>query len=180
MTLNNVKYHAFYARGLQASTLPFYFLDKPDVEWAYDGESFKDGKIFTINNFIFNTYPKIKKKDKVKYFAFGFPSCDQGNFLSTANYDDFVNPSLYDGTIADSTHYNPIYKSRNIDSMYYTTVPKAWGGTSGSPVFIQVYRNKRKGWVEFAGIQSGKNDYYNCAYIVKKIALLTILKIKSN
>ena len=176
-TLNNIRYRAIDTRQIQAQVPPFYFLDKPDVDYIFDPTAFADGKINTINSFLFQRNRKIKKKYKTNFFAYGYASYEQVKYQSPAHYDDFVNPSRYEGNIADSSHYMPLYKEQNIDSLYYTTTPKAWGGTSGSPVFKYIYKNKRKQWIEFAGIQSGKNEWYDCAYIVKKKSLYSILHI---
>lgn len=179
-TLNNIKYYAMPINEIKLSVEPFYFLDKPDVSWIFSKDAFKGGYINTINDFISKKQHKVKKRYRTKFISFGFPSYEHVKFQSSAQYDDFVNPSFYEGKLADSSHYAPLYKSQNIDSMYYTITPKTWGGTSGSPVFRYVYKNKRKQWVELIGVQSGKNEKYNCSYIVKKNELLKILGLKIN
>lgn len=179
-TTNHIKYHAFSISILKQLAQPCLFLKKADVDWVYVDGAFKDGKINTINDILLAKHHSYKKSTKVKFISYGFAAYEQTKYQAPSQYDDFVNPSYYEGDLADSSHYNPYYKINDIDSMYLTLTPKAWGGTSGSPVFRYVYRSKHKQWIEFGGIQSGANVHYDCAYVVKSPELFKLLGWKSN
>ncbi|MDB5136448.1 MAG: hypothetical protein JWP37_3051 [Mucilaginibacter sp.] len=75
--------------------------------------------------------------------------------------------NLYNGTIANSSHYNPFYS--NIDAINYVLSPKTNAGASGAPVFFItsiIKNNKKVESTQFAGVQFGIDYDYNCTYIV--------------
>lgn len=154
---------------------PIFFLNEPDIYCLNVADTLKDGKIYSLEGILFNKVKESRKTSVKKIISYGYPS--NGIFLYQTPYEycNKIQPSLYEGYIADSTHYDPAYERAIIDSLYLTTSPICYGGTSGSPVFVHSSIGKRR-WIEFAGVQSGKNERYNCSYVAKKEELIRLLE----
>lgn len=153
---------------------PIFFLNTPDIAIVDAAHVFDDAKINSIENLIFDT-TRYTKENIIKYIIFGFSGNKMDELIVTKHTVD-TPPFLYEGYTADSSHYEKLYKYLNIDSMYYTLQPLGIPGMSGAPVFREVKYKKRKKRIEFAGMQSGKNDDFNCAYIVKVIELIRLVR----
>jgi len=172
---NNMKVWLISIAEIIKKSPPIFFLNKPDIYCLNVTGELSDGKIYSLEGILFNKVRKPRKIPTKKIISYGYPS--NGIFLyQTPNeYCNKIQPSLYEGYIADSTHYDPAYGRSLIDSLYLTTSPICYGGTSGSPVFVHYSIGKRK-WIEFAGVQSGKNERYNCSYIARKEEVIRLLR----
>jgi len=151
------------------------FLRKPDVYYAELTGKINDANLNSLENVLYGKKKKKRKKTEQEVIFYGYPSSGQLQYTTGQTYSWGIAPSLYRGKLADSTHDEPIYKINNIDSMYITTTPPAYGGTSGAPVFSCFRKGKRE-WVDLEGVQSGNNIKYDCDYIVKIEELIKLLE----
>jgi hypothetical protein len=164
-TLNVVHAHAVSIFTLKDMGIPYFFLNSPDIFILNLTGYFNIAKINSIEQFFIQK--PVRKKTKEKIISYGYPADSLSKYSSLANYNDFVEPSLYEGKIGDSNNIEPSLRNLNIDSMYLTITPNQAQGTSGAPVFKEV-TSKRKKWIEFVGVQSGSNSFYKASFVVKK------------
>lgn len=152
-------------REIKNSCVPVFFLFAPDVYFIDVTKQMEGQHVYSIEKFLYGKQKKMVAADET-YISYGFPSNGQSVYPNPSDYRLKVQPSYYEGRQADSSHYAPEYKTGHIDSMYITAYPIRYGGTSGSPVF-RYLKKKQRHSVEFAGVQSGKNETFNCSYVLK-------------
>jgi len=154
------------------------FFEEPDV-YAFYIENPENLHVHSIESIINKPLiPKrINKKYKIDstYYMFGYANIQtalKANNSISDYWNIFAEPDSF--RLADKSHQDdPFYP--NIDLLNLILLPKAKKGNSGSPVFIKksfIKRKKRIEWIEFVGVQSGKNDNYNSCYVVKSVELL--------
>jgi hypothetical protein len=166
-TTNRIRLRPIDIRFRTEKNDSIFFLDSADVHFIEFPYQIKDASIHTLNRLIYKKQKELPKNANQKIISFGYPSWARSRYRNDFEFVRNVTPRLYEGYIADSSHYALYFDPKRIDAMYLTTTPYIYKGTSGSPVF-RIVRSGKKQWVEFAGIQSGNNFDYNCAYIVKR------------
>ena len=173
--MNNRQFFIIPLIALAGNTAPLFFLDKGDILNIDLTDQFPAANIYSVEKYM-NYKKNINRKNiKEKIVSYGFPKSNISNYINYQEYIKFEEPSLYEGQIGNLTNYDFFYKKYNIDSLYVTITPAPQEGRSGSPVFKQLIKRK-KSWIEFLGVQSGKNENYKCGYVVKKDEVLKMLK----
>ena len=152
----------------------WYFLEHPDVDTMDVTDYFKDACINSIEQLLPPAKPGQKRTDGREFIGYGYHA-DKFNDYVTRNRDLPRHPSGYIGQEADAAHYDPRYNYTAIGSMYIVLTPALVPGTSGAPLFRVMRDRKRREFVQFAGVQSGTNDRYNCSLIVKPAELRKLL-----